>query len=194
MSKSRFTSLRRAGQTGAKRPGFAGIPGRRVRSKPGRIGFFVRGLTVALTALIATVCSAQHSAVTIDGEAVKFADAQPQSIDGTIFVPLRGVFEQMGADVKWDEDQHRVEVTKGKHNIQMRVEGKSAMVDNRAVNLDARARLVHGSLMIPLRFVTSALGCEVKWDAPSHTVQIKSDNGHFISNSLKPAINSAGGG
>lgn len=148
----------------------------------------------SLLTLTTAVCLAQQTTVSVDGEVVKFENAQPQIIDGTMFVPLRGVFEQMRAEVKWDEDQHMVAVTRGDHQIQMRVEGKSAMVDNRAVNLTARCRLIHGSLMVPLRFIATAIGCQVSWEPTKHNVEIQSDGGRFISRDRNPAIKTTGGG
>jgi hypothetical protein len=67
----------------------------------------------------------------------------------------------------------------------MRAEGSSAMVDNRAVRLDGRARIIGGSVMVPLRFVSEALGSQVDWSDSSQTVNIRSEDGHFISRGLR---------
>jgi len=154
-----------------------------------RIFWKVGVVSVAFAALSAC---AQAITVTVDGQVVNFPDAQPRMIGGSVFVPMRGVFEQMGANVQWDQAQRYVEIDEGKHTISMRAEGKSAMVDNRAVNLDARARIEHGSVMVPLRFVATALGCQVAWDQASQTVTIQTD-GHFIGDSRKPARRKVGG-
>ncbi|GAB6990151.1 hypothetical protein JCM16418A_22010 [Paenibacillus pini] len=39
--------------------------------------------------------------VTINGKQLYF-DVNPQSIDGRTFVPMRGIFGALGADIKWD--------------------------------------------------------------------------------------------
>jgi hypothetical protein len=58
------------------------------------------------------------------------------------------------------------------------------MVDNRAIRMDGRARIIGGSVMVPLRFVSEALGSQVDWDNSSQTVNIRSEDGHFISRGL----------
>ena len=138
-----------------------------------KVSCLAKWISSLAVVVIASAASAQQISVTMDGKVVHFDHEQPQNINGTMFVPLRGVFEAMGAEVKWDQPQHMVEIDRGEHIISMRVEGKSAMVDNRAVNMSARAHLIRGNIMIPLRFVSSALGCQIEWHEDSQTVEIK---------------------
>ena len=39
---------------------------------------------------------------TVNGENVYFPDVQPAMVNGRVMVPLRGVFEHMGAHVMWN--------------------------------------------------------------------------------------------
>jgi len=82
---------------------------------------------------------------------------------------------------------------RGNHVLILRAEGHSAMVDNRAVTLGGRARIIGGSVMVPLRFVSEALGAQVDWDDLSQTVSIRTEDGHFISKGLRPLKRHNGG-
>ncbi len=148
--------------------------------------FLPRAALVLSTGIFTCLCSAQQITVRVDGQPATFNDAQPQMIDGMVYVPIRGVFEQMGATVDWDQAQRTVSGRRGDHHISMRAEGHNAMVDNRSVHLDGRARIIGGSVMVPLRFVSEALGSQVDWNDSSQTVNIRSDGGHFISRPLRP--------
>lgn len=60
------------------------------------------------------------------------------------------------------------------------------MIDNRAARLQAGVRIVGGSVIAPLRFVSEALWSRVDWGDSTQTVSISSDNGHFLSRGLRP--------
>ncbi len=158
------------------------------------IRFSFRQAVFIPAACLTALSFGQQTSVLLDGEKVVFEGMQPQVISGTFYVPLRGVFEKMGAEVVWDQPQHRLTINEGSHVIEMRVLGKSAMVDNRAVNMSARALLIHGNVLIPLRFISTALGCKTEWDQVHHSVSITSDDGRFISRDRQPALKKHGGG
>jgi len=154
--------------------------------------FVPRAAFIISTAILASVCSAQQISVNIDGHPATFLDTQPQMIDGMVYVPIRGVFEQMGATIDWDQNQRTV-TGRGSHHLMMRAEGHSAMVDNRSVQLTGRARVIGGSVMVPLRFVSEALGSQVDWNDSTQTVSIHNDDEHFISKGLRKLKKHDGG-
>lgn len=120
----------------------------------------------------------QYKAVTviIDGKVQQF----PQSAvvkDGSTLVPLRGIFEALGAKVLWDEASDSVTATKGETVIKLTVDQKTAYINDRAVELSVQAQTLNGSTMVPLRFVSEALGADVKWNEDTYTATITSKGG-----------------
>ncbi|MGE7271517.1 stalk domain-containing protein [Brevibacillus panacihumi] len=120
----------------------------------------------------------QYKAVTviIDGKVQQF----PQSavvMDGSTLVPLRGIFEALGAKVLWDATSHSVTATKGDTVIKLTVDQKIAYINDRAVELSVQAQTLNGSTMVPLRFVSEALGADVKWNGDTYTATITSASG-----------------
>ncbi len=155
---------------------------------------FIPKMAIGLsTMLMAGICAAQQITVNVDGQPTTFRDTQPMMIDNSVYVPMRGVFEQMGATVNWDPSQDVVTGERGRHHIVIHPQKRSAMVDNRAVEMGGRARIIGGSLMVPLRFMSESLGAHVDWDDSTQTVNIRSDDGHFIAKGLKPVRKRAGG-
>ena len=132
---------------------------------------FKAGILTAV-ALAATVASAQRIQVTVDGEPVRFQGQQPTYMDGRVLVPLRGVFEEMGAYVQWDSAARMVVATSGNTDVRLRIGDRQAQVNGQWQTLDVPARIVNGSTMVPLRFVSEALGADVMWNAQNSEVII----------------------
>lgn len=137
----------------------------------------IRVVIAALIFAAVAVCSAQRIHVQVNGEAVSFPNAQPQYINGRVLVPLRGVFEQMGASVDWNPQTRMVSANKAGSNVELRIGDRTALVNGGTMNLDVPAMIVNGSTMVPIRFVSEALGAQVGWLEAEHLVTISTTFG-----------------
>lgn len=90
-------------------------------------------------------------------------DVAPYCPVGTTLVPIRGVLEAFGADIKWLSDTRQVKVTKGDMNILLTIDSKIALVNGEKATLLEPAQILNGRTMIPLRFISENLGYDVKW-------------------------------
>lgn len=143
-------------------------------------GMVMRGtMILVLAALLAVTAPAvaQAVSVTLDGQPVAFAGTQPMVVGGRVLVPLRGVLEQMGAFVGWDPATRTVIAQRSGINVELPVGSRTATVNGRQVALDVPARIVQGSTMVPLRFLSEALGADVAWNPGTRTVQIATGPG-----------------
>ncbi|HEV2439369.1 MAG TPA: copper amine oxidase N-terminal domain-containing protein [bacterium] len=111
--------------------------------------------------------------VFVDGQPVGF-DVPPQIQNGRVLVPLRGVFERLGATVAWDDRTQTVLAQRGATGVSLVIGQTQAMINGRPAAMDVPAMLVGGRTMVPLRFVSQALGATVNWDASTSTVTIAS--------------------
>ena len=85
-------------------------------------------------------------------------------------VPLRSVFEALGATVSWDNTNKRI--TAERHDnikIILTVDSKKAMVNGIEETIDVPAKVFNGKTYVPLRFVSQALGASVEWYTESTT-------------------------
>jgi hypothetical protein len=108
--------------------------------------------------------------VTLDGELIKFPDTQPMMVASRILVPMRGVFEKMGAMLKWDQAMQTVTADRGGHHVVLTMGRNTAEVDGAELPLDQPATTVHGRTMVPLRFLGKSLGVDVDWHPADRTV------------------------
>jgi alpha-tubulin suppressor-like RCC1 family protein len=92
--------------------------------------------------------------------------------DGYTLVPLRGIFEALQANVKWDGATQTVSAEKDGHEITLKIGSKTATVDGKQVKLDVEAQLVGSYTMVPVRFVAEALDTVVLWDNATRLITI----------------------
>lgn len=130
-----------------------------------RIGIVTGLILLAVTSSMAAI------QVEVDGRPL-YLDVQPMIVNGRTMVPLRGIFEALGAQVNWDSYSRTITATKGDTDVQLGIGDNRATVNGRIVYLDAPATIYRGSTMVPLRFVSEALGADVKWFEAAQTVSI----------------------
>lgn len=111
--------------------------------------------------------------VIIDGE-MQFFDQPPVVMKGSTLVPLRAIFEKLGAEVTWNAKEQSVTAKKGDSTVWLKIGSSKAKINGRNVDLQSPPQTINGSTMVPLRFVSEALGAEVLWDAETSTITITS--------------------
>lgn len=142
-------------------------------------------LVLALAVLILGALPASAAPrVLLDGAQLSF-DVPPVIEQGRTLVPMRAIFEALGAEVGWDGTTRTVTAARGQTTVRLTIGVKTAHKNGAPVTLDAPAKVVNGRTLVPLRFVSEALGCSVQWDAKTQTVTITSASGgqvkvHFI--------------
>ncbi|WP_256760552.1 copper amine oxidase N-terminal domain-containing protein [Cohnella sp. WQ 127256] len=109
--------------------------------------------------------------IIIDGQVLP-TDQPPVEISGRTLVPLRGIFEALKAKVVWNEKLQTITATRGDTTIVLKLGSKTATVNNKTITLDVPARTIKYRTMVPVRFVSEALGDDVNWNSKTQTVNI----------------------
>ncbi len=129
---------------------------------------------VAAFALGTAVASAQSFNVTLNGSPVML-NPGPQERAGRVFVPLRGVFEQLGASVVYQDGT--INAQGRNHSVSLHIGSTQATVDGQQQTLDVAPFIVGASTYVPLRFVSQALGATVNYDAANRIVALTTNGG-----------------
>jgi len=114
--------------------------------------------------------------VIINGRGIDFVDQNPQVINGRTLVPMRKIFEELGAAISWDDATKTVTAIKGDIVIQLTIGNKKVNVNGVDQVLDVPGTIVNGRTMVPLRFVSEGLKSKVDWDSGTRTVVIVDDS------------------
>lgn len=110
--------------------------------------------------------------VILNGTAVNFAGQPPVIKDGTMFLPVRVVSEQLGFSATWDGDTKTATLTNGKDVIVTTVGQTTFTVNGKTVTSTAPAQNINGSIMLPMRSICESLGATVDWDNATKTATI----------------------
>lgn len=94
-------------------------------------------------------------------------------------VPMRAIFEAVGASVNWDDDTDTViaayKVGGQDKFVILQIGNNAAFVNGTKVDLDVPAKIVSDRTFVPLRFVMESLGYDVTWNPDSYTVDVKTE-------------------
>lgn len=144
-------------------------------------------LAILSSIFVYTTCTANDITVTLDGKTVSF-DVQPQIVEGRTLVPLRKIFEEIGALVKWDGDTQTITARKSSKTVTLAVNSNEMTVDKgktdengsavtETVTLDVPAQIIDGRTLVPARAISESFGLTVDWDSRTSLVSINSDSG-----------------
>ena len=143
----------------------------------------IGGLTaLSLVAVLSSGCvmaknssadNADAIKVTYNGEAITF-DVQPEIVDDRVLVPMRAIFETLGAKVKWDGDSQTITSKKKSKTISMTIGSTDMTKDDETYTFDVSPVIEDGRTLVPLRAISELLGLNVEWNADTKTVTIES--------------------
>lgn len=134
-------------------------------------------LTIALAAvMLFSVALSANAAdpikVTVDGKAISL-DVAPVIESGRTLAPIRAIAEALGAEVQYNETTKTVTVTSVGTNIKLAIGSTSATVNNATKTLDVAAKIIDGRTLLPVRFISEALGAKVDYVDASRTAVVK---------------------
>jgi len=141
-------------------------------------------MLISVCAIPAT--AAEDIAVLLNGEILEF-DVPPQIIGDRTMVPMRKIFEALGAEVQWDGETQTIYATRGVTEIVLQIGNCEMMIDSNiftsstmsayAVTLDVPPLLVGDRTLVPVRAVAEGLDADVQWDGDARTVIITKEEG-----------------
>ena len=120
--------------------------------------------------------------VLVNEKAVEFADQTPFIEEGRTLVPMRAIFEALGATVEWDGETQTVisydpvsEVS-----IVMQIGSNKMFVNDKSVELDVAAKIVNDRTVVPVRAIAEGMNSKVDWDGDTRTVIVTKELGEAI--------------
>ena len=133
--------------------------------------------TAAMLAFGGALVHADNVAVTIDGQYLSM-DVPAQIMNERTMVPMRAIFEALGATVDWNGDNQQIHADAGEISILMQIDSPHMYVasDTRSdvITLDQPPVIVEGRTLVPARAISEALDANVGWDGANSTVNIES--------------------
>lgn len=117
----------------------------------------------------------RNVSIILNGNHLVFSNAQPQLVNGSVLVPARGVFENMGFQAQWDNTTKTSTLKKEGMTIVSQLGASYFTVNGNQKSLDVPVQIIDGTLMLPLRAISEATGAQVDWDANTFTASINTN-------------------
>ena len=131
--------------------------------------------------LISSTVFAGSVNVQLNGKNIDFTDekgnkVEAQIINSRTMVPMRKIFELLGASIEWNGETQTVLATKNSTTIKLQIGNEIAEVNrngkNEKVKLDSKPIIVNSRTLVPLRFISESLDKQVGWDSENQTAII----------------------
>lgn len=109
--------------------------------------------------------------VILNGKQLEF-DVEPMLINNRTMVPMRVIFEALGAEVSWEQETQTAIGKTKKTTVKITI-GKDYLLKNdNIVVLDSPAVVVSGRTLVPVRAIAESLDCKVEWHGETRVVEI----------------------
>lgn len=137
------------------------------------VAALLAGVLLLMLLPLSVSAASDAIAVFIDGQYLS-ADVPPQIIADRTMVPLRAIFEALGATVDWNDETKTVVSQRGDVTVSMTI-GADHLVKNGAeIAVDVPAQIVDDRTLVPVRAIAESFDCEVFWNAEERYVRIVS--------------------
>lgn len=112
-----------------------------------------------------------------------FFPIHPVVLEGTTLLPMRKIFESLGATINWNSETNSVVANKDNTTISITLGSKIAQINGVDIKLDVIPINKNGTTMVPLRFISETFGEKVKWNSDKNLIELLSPNGNVDTNS-----------
>jgi len=110
--------------------------------------------------------------VMVNGNLIEEYNTIPIILDSRTLVPVRDIFERLGAEISWSDPERKVTITKDNDIIILFIDRNKAYRNSTAFELDVAPKIVNDYTMIPVRAVSEAFDCDVNWIESERVVSI----------------------
>lgn len=131
-------------------------------------------MAISLSMITMPAVAEDNITVTLDGEKIEF-DVPPQIINERTMVPVRAIFEAIGASVDWDQPTQTVISQMGDTHITLTINEPVMYVNGEPKELDTPAMIIDERTLVPARAISEAYGLKVDWIQETQTVVLTTD-------------------
>ncbi len=100
-------------------------------------------------------------------------DAPAYQSKGTVMVPMRAIFEWLGAEVSFDSATGWMTAKRGQQVVSLKPGDRTATINGEKKTMSVPAASKAGRTFVPVRFVAEAFGAEVAWNQQTNAVSVE---------------------
>lgn len=144
---------------------------------------FIIAALMCTTLMFATAAYADEITIQLDGSTLS-CDVPPKNVNDRVLVPMRAIFEALGAQVDWDGDNRIVFAERNGEYVMLRIDSNivetgiinsdGSTVLGEKITIDVPAQIIDDRTLVPVRAVSETMKSYVDWDGDNQTVIIES--------------------
>jgi hypothetical protein len=128
-------------------------------------------LSFTLLLSFSMVAFAGDISVNVNGQPLAFQE-KPIVKNGRTLVPMREIFEILGAELNWDAGTKTITAKKDGTEIKMQIGSKDITIGNETKTLDVEPQIINGRTMVPVRAISEALGTKVVYNEKNQIIVV----------------------
>jgi len=134
-------------------------------------------IALIILILLTVIVAADDTSITVClNDIPVIFDVDPIIENDKTLVPMRAIFEMLGAEITWDGETRSVVGVKSGIIIIMQIDNPVASINGEELILDVPPRIINDTTLVPLRVVAEGLSAKVDWDAMTRTVYISAES------------------
>lgn len=128
---------------------------------------------IALLMGINTMAATNNIGVKYNGNTIELTQT-PKMINNSVLLPIRAISESLGYVVNYDSATKKIEVVDGSYKVVLYIGKKTALINDKEMELVAAPQMIEGVTYVPLRFVAEAMEMGVNWNSKLSQVELES--------------------
>lgn len=109
--------------------------------------------------------------VILNGAAMEF-DSAPIIVNGYTLVPMRKIFEALGAEVTWDMGTNTATGRNGDTTVSIQIGSDTLYKNGQGIALNVPAQLIRDRTLVPLRAISESFNVTVEWNPDDFVVTL----------------------
>ncbi len=124
-----------------------------------------------------TVFAENYVTITVNGTALELS-SPARIVDSSTMIPMRELFQKLGARVSWYNEHKIVTASKGAELMSMKIGSTTLLIQNAFSDeniiekLPVAPMIIGEKTFVPLRAVSECFGAEVNWDNETKTAHL----------------------
>ena len=129
--------------------------------------------------VFSTICVfADGISVTVNDEHIAF-DSEPIIQKDRLLVPMRAIFEALGADVSWNDSSKTAIAFLNGVKLEITIGEDELYKNDSKISLDVPAIIEKDRTLVPIRAVSEGLDADVDWISETKSVIITTNKKHY---------------
>ena len=92
--------------------------------------------------------------------------------NGSVLVPFRGVFENLGFKVYWNSDTEKAQIFNENYSISIQKNADTFVVNGKTISPDTPQTIIDGTMYLPLRALGDAVSAQTSWNEENKSAVI----------------------